>query len=131
MTRRTDRVNGLLRQEISYLISHELRDPRLSGVVSITQVETSSDLRHAKVFVSVLGEKEQKDKVLRGINSAMGFVRKELKGRLSLRYVPELQFALDETLDEAEHIFRLMNSLQTFPDEPPPAQGSIRETSEG
>lgn len=113
MTRRTDRINGLLRQEISKLLSHELNDPRLSGVVSITQVETSTDLRHARVYVSVLGDQQEKNTVLSGINSATRFMRRELGERLTIRYVPELSFVLDESLDEAERIFNLMDSLGT------------------
>ena len=113
MTRRTDRINGLLRQEISKLLSHELNDPRLSGVVSITQVETSTDLRRARVYVSVLGDQQEKNTVLSGINSATRFMRRELGERLTIRYVPELSFVLDESLDEAERIFNLMDSLGT------------------
>ncbi len=113
MTRRTDRINGLLRQEISKLLSHELNDPRLSGVVSITQVETSTDLRHARVYVSVLGDQQEKNTVLSGINSATRFMRRELGERLTIRYVPELSFVLDESLDESERIFNLMDSLAT------------------
>ena len=111
MTRRTDRINGLLRQEISKLLSHELNDPRLSGVVSITQVETSSDLRRARVYVSVLGDQQVKNTVLSGINSATGFMRRELGGRLTLKYIPELSFVLDESLDEAQQIFNVMDHL--------------------
>ena len=111
MTRRTERVNGLLRREISQLLSHELNDPRLSGVVSITRVETSTDLGHARVFVSVLGSDKEKQKVLRGVNSATGFMWKELRDRLSLRSMPELQFVLDESIEEAERIFELMDRL--------------------
>ena len=111
MTRRTDRVNGLLRQEISNLLSRELNDPRLSGVVSITRVKTSSDLRYATVYVSVMGKREEKDMALEGISSATGFMRRELRGRVSLRYIPELKFILDESLDNAERIFGLMDSI--------------------
>ena len=111
MTRRTDRVNGLLRQEISNLLSRELNDPRLSGVVSITQVKTSSDLRYATVYVSVMGKREEKDMALEGISSATGFMRRELRGRVSLRYIPELKFILDESLDNADRIFGLMDSI--------------------
>ncbi|MCE2462810.1 MAG: 30S ribosome-binding factor RbfA [Dehalococcoidia bacterium] len=113
MTRRTDRINGVLRQEISKLLSHELNDPRLSGVVSITQVETSTDLRRARVYVSVLGDQQEKNTVLSGINSATRFMRRELGERLTIRYVPELSFVLDESLDEAERIFNLMDNLGT------------------
>ena len=111
MSRRTDRINGLLRQEISQLLSRDLNDPRLSGVVSITRVETSSDLRVSRVYVSVLGGRQDKDSVLRGINSALGFIRREMRERLSLKYIPELKFSLDESMEEAEHIQKLMDRL--------------------
>ena len=115
MTRRTDRINGVLRQEISLLISRELRDPRLSGVVSITQVETSADLRFARVHVSVLGSSEQKQKVLQGIDSASNYMRKELGTRLYIRYVPKLSFVLDESLDKADRVYRLMDRISGDP----------------
>ncbi len=111
MSRRTERINGLLRQEISQLLSRELNDPRLSGVVSITRVETSADIGHARIYVSVLGSRDDKQTVLRGINSAAGFMRRELRDRLSLRYIPALNFILDESIEEAEHIFELMDKL--------------------
>ena len=111
MTRRTDRINGLLRQEISQLLSRDLKDPRLAGVVSITHVGTSADLRHAEVFVSVLGSREEKEIVLKGIDSATRFMRRELGDRLSLRYIPELKFILDESMEQAEHIFELMDRV--------------------
>ncbi len=113
MTRRVDRINGVLRQEISQLLARQLRDPRLSGVVSITQVETSSDLLNARVFVSVLGGKEEKDTVLRGINSAKGYVQRELGGRLPMRHVPRLTFLLDDSLDRADRVYDLINRLTT------------------
>ena len=109
MTRRTDRINGILRQEISLLLSRELNDPRLSGVVSITRVETSTDLTYARVFVSVLGNQAEKETVLSGINSAMGYMRRELRDRISLKYIPELKFILDYSIEEAEHIFKMMD----------------------
>ncbi len=131
MSRRTDRINGLLRQEISQMVARELNDPRLFGVVSITRVETTSDLRHARVFVSVLGKQEEKESVLQGINSAMGFMRKEMKARLSLKYIPELTFILDESMEEAEYIFKLMDrlSIDGESDEESPAR--IERTGPG
>jgi ribosome-binding factor A len=111
MTRRIDRINGLLRQEISYLLARELKDPRLSGLVSITQVETSVDLRHARVFVSVLGSREEKEAALRGLTSASGFLRRELRERLSLKYIPELKFVLDESIERAAQVLRIMKGL--------------------
>ena len=116
MSRRTDRINGLLRQEISRLLSRELNDPRLSGVVSITRVETSSDLRVSRVYVSVLGGSDDKDSVLKGISSAGGFIRREMRDRLSLKYIPDLRFTLDESMEEAQHVQRLMDRLSTTED---------------
>ena len=116
MSRRTDRINGLLRQEISRLLSRELNDPRLSGVVSITRVETSSDLRVSRVYVSVLGGSDDKDSVLKGISSAGGFIRREMRDRLSLKYIPDLRFSLDESMEEADHIQRLMDRLSSTED---------------
>ena len=86
-------------------------DPRLSGVVTITKVDTTTDLHHAQVYVSVLGDQARKQTVLKGINSATGFIRRELRGRLSLRHVPDLDFVLDESLEDAVHIFKLMDGL--------------------
>ena len=119
MTRRTERINELIRQEISQLLSRDLNDPRLSGVVTITQVKTSSDLRLATVYVSVLGDRAKEETVLSGVSSAAKYIRKELGLRLALRYVPELKFVLDETMNEAEHIYQLMEGLSTEEPESP------------
>jgi ribosome-binding factor A len=115
MTRRTDRINGILRQEISQLVSRDLNDPRLSGLVTITRVETSEDLHYAKVFVSIMGDREAKDTALQGMGSASGFIRRELRSRLTLKQVPELTYYLDESLDEAEHILKLMDKVGDGP----------------
>ncbi len=109
MTRRIDRINGLLRQEISDLISKELNDPRLGGVVSVTYVDTSVDLSHARVHVSVFAQQDRKETVLNGIRSGLGFIRRELRGRLRLRHIPTLELVLDESLDEASHISQLID----------------------
>lgn len=111
MTRRIERVNGLLRQELSQLISRSVKDPRLVGIITVTQVETSADLRHAKVFISVLGSHGQRETTIKGISSASGFMRKELGNRLSLKTIPHLTFFLDEGLEMAEHIYQLMDDL--------------------
>ena len=111
MRRRTQRVNELLRQEMSRVIQLELRDPRLHSLISITQVDTSEDLRHAKVHVSVLGDASRKDEALRGLDSAAGYIRKELGVALPLRYIPSLIFVLDESLEKSEAILGVINSV--------------------
>ena len=112
MTRRADRINGLLRQEISLLLSREIKDPRLNGIISITEVQTSPDLRSARVFVSVLGDQETKDAALDGIQSAASFLRRSLRDRLKLRYVPFLKFALDDSIEDADALLRVIDQLQ-------------------
>jgi ribosome-binding factor A len=115
MPRRVDRINGLLRQELSLLISRAVKDPRMSGVISITHVDTSSDLRSARVFVSVLGDDAAKQSTLQGIQSASSFLRWELRDRLALRYVPFMKFELDESIADADRLFRVMDQLQEDP----------------
>ncbi len=112
MPRRIDRVNQLLRQEISQLLSLQIKDPRLSGVISITRVSTSSDLQGAEVFLSVMGDAETKQTALDGIRSASTFLRRELRQRLTLRYTPFLKFVLDESYEEADHILGIMDRIK-------------------
>ena len=99
MTRRLDRVNVLLRQEISRVLSSELRDPRIASIVSVTRVDTSADLRHANVFVSVFGDQSEQRSTLKGLKSAAGFIHRNLRHTLKLRAVPSLRFQLDQSIE--------------------------------
>lgn len=121
MSRRVERINGLLRQEISQLLAREIKDPRLGGVISITQVQTASDLRSARVLVSVMGDQETRETALDGIQSAAAFLRRELRDRLKLRYVPFLKFALDDSMENADALLRLMDRLRAEPVDPDPS----------
>ncbi len=112
MPRRIDRVNELLREEISLLLARQIKDPRLDGVISITQVKTTNDLRNARVFISVMGDPAAKQSALAGIESAATYLRRELRDRLAMRYVPFLSFALDNTLEDADHMYRIMDQIQ-------------------
>ena len=111
MPRRLDRVNELLRTEISQLLARQIKDPRLSGVITVTRVSASNDLRTARVYISVMGDKETKRTALDGIQSAASFLRRELRGRVTMRHTPFLTFDLDESMDEADQILRLIDSL--------------------
>tara|TARA_B100001146_G_C16058718_1_gene381159 strand:- start:116 stop:514 length:399 start_codon:yes stop_codon:yes gene_type:complete len=111
MSRRADRINGLLRQELSQLILKGIKDPRLSGVVSITNVSVSPDLRNAKVYLSVLGGSDIKTEALAGMQSAASFLRRELRNSISLRYVPFLKFELDQSLEDSTHLLNILDSL--------------------
>lgn len=105
--RRTDRLNEQLKQEISLIIRGEVRDPRV-GLATITAVQTSPELDHAKVYVTSLGSEEEREEILSGLRSAAAFIRKELAQRLHMRRIPELHFEADRVLAEAMRIEQLL-----------------------
>lgn len=109
--RRIERVNGLLRQEISGLIASQVNDPRLRGLITITQVRTASDLRTARVYVSVMGNESVRQEALAGIQSSATYLRRELRNRVALRYVPFLRFVLDDAILEADRLMRIIDDL--------------------
>lgn len=111
MTHRIERVNSLIREEISELLQRQVKDPRLGDFIAITEVTTSPDLKHAKILVSQLGNLEERQKVLRGLASASGFFRSELAKRLKLRIVPELHFQWDDSIEYGDHIEQLINEV--------------------
>ena len=111
MSRRRERINDLLREEISELLQRQLRDPRLDSLMSITSVEISLDLKHAKVFVSVMDSEERKREALQALESASGFLRRELKKRLSLRYIPSLIFERDDSIERGAHLLELIRKV--------------------
>jgi ribosome-binding factor A len=113
--KRLDRVNQLLKEEISTLLHRELKDPRL-GFVSVTEVEVSKDLRTAKVFVSVLGDERQWQASLGALVRARGFVHRWLRQHLDLRVIPEVEFRADRSLEHAARIQALLRDLH--PGEP-------------
>jgi len=110
MTRRTERTNELIKREISKLLEREVNDPRLSGLISITEVSLSVDLKHAKVFVSVLAD-ENKKEVLEGFNTASGFLRRELASHLKMRYAPQLSFHYDDSIERGTRLLKLMEEV--------------------
>ena len=112
MSRRVERINEQLRQEISQLLLRQIKDPRLGGVISVTRVNTSGDLRSAHVLLSVMGDNATKQSALEGVQSAAAFIRRELRDRLALRYVPFLTFVLDDSLEEGENLLRIMDGLR-------------------
>lgn len=127
MPRRVDRINVVLREEISQLLSRQIKDPRLRGVISITHVITARDLRTAEVYVSVMGDEETKRLALDGIQSAATFLRRELRDRLTLRHTPFLKFSLDESLEQADQVLHLMDQINEDHEdhhEPGPSDGA-------
>ncbi len=111
-SRRVERLNEQFRAEISELIRRELRDPGLTGLVSITTVDLSPDLRHARVYFSALGGEEERRRALAALQRAAGYLRHELAGRLTLRHVPELLFRPDTSLERGERIMGLLREIR-------------------
>ena len=107
---RIGRINEEIQRELAALL-RTVKDPRVHGLVSITHVDTTPDLRSAKVFVSVLNQQDGKE-VIRGLKSAGGYLRRELGRALSLRYTPELLFQEDDSIDKGTHILKLLNDIE-------------------
>jgi ribosome-binding factor A len=113
MARRIERVSSLMRHEISELLQREVKDPRLSKFVAVTEVSTSPDLRYAKVFVSCLGSEEEKKEMLKGLEAAANFLRNQLAKRLRLRRIPELSFHWDDSIERGSRLLQLIDELST------------------
>ncbi len=120
MSERTARVDELLREEISAIVAREVDDPRV-GFVTITGVEVTPDLRHATVWVSIIGPEQERRQSMRALSGAMPFVRGRL-GRLRLKRIPELHAREDDTSQRGTRILRILDELEQgtpVPDEPP------------
>lgn len=115
---RREKLQELFKEEASAILQRQLRDPRI-GFVSVTEVELSGDLRHAKIFVSVLGDEEAKRRTMEALARAAGFVRSELGRRVTLRHTPEVLFRLDESIERGTRVVALLREVapQATPDE--------------
>ena len=118
-TRRQSRVNDLLREELSDLLLREVKDPRLTAVTTITKVEVSPDLRSARVYVSTLGDEELKKQTMEGMEAAASFLRRGLKSRLALRYIPFLKFLRDNSMENSARLLALIQESSASSEENP------------
>lgn len=111
MSHRIERVNTIIRREISELIQNELRDPRLDDFVTVTEVDTSPDLKFAKIYVSTMTGQQEKQKILGALKSAAGHLRSMLASKINLRYTPELHFLWDNSIEHGDKILRLIDEV--------------------
>jgi ribosome-binding factor A len=109
---RVKRLNSLLKRIISEVISKDVRNPNVSKFLSVTNVEITSDLHFAKVLISVLGSKEEKEKTIEALNSASVFIRISASKKIVIRHFPELSFKLDSSVDEHLHIDKILKDLE-------------------
>ena len=110
MSRRTRQVGEFLREELTDIIRREVKDPRI-GFMSITRVDVTPDLRHAAVYISVLGTDDERVETLTALWSASGFIRHHLKPRLRMRQIPDLEFRDDRSMEHAEQIARTLREI--------------------
>lgn len=111
MTQRTNRIDELLRQEIGGIIARDVADPRI-GFATITKVETTPDLRHAKVWVSVIGQQKERAATISALGRAMPFVRRELGRTLRIKRIPDLHVQLDDTAERGTRVLHLLQELE-------------------
>jgi len=108
---RPERVQEALRQEISTIVHNHIKDPRI-GFLTITKVELTKDLRYAKVYFSVLGDEKDKKRALHGLNSAKGYIKGHVGDKIKLRFMPELDFRIDNTFEQIKEIKDLLNRVK-------------------
>jgi ribosome-binding factor A len=107
------RVEEEIKREVARMIQDEVKDPRISGLISVTHVEVAKDYRKAKIYVSCLAESKDKQIVFKSLERANGFIRSELASRLSLRFVPEIEFRMDNSIEYGAKISKLISELET------------------
>ena len=113
---RPSRVAEEIKKEVSIIIPREIKDPRV-GFVTVTGVEVTNDLSYAKIFVSVLGGREEEERTLGALNNAKGLVRSEIGKRIRLRVTPEITFVIDRSLEKAARIGELLSQVKKEEDE--------------
>jgi ribosome-binding factor A len=111
VVKRTDRLNSLLKEVISEVIRREVRNPHVTELITVTRVQISKDLRHAKVFISVIGSEQDKIETIEALNSAAGFIAVQSSQKVVMRYFPELRFKLDDSVEKHMRIEELLNKI--------------------
>lgn len=107
---RMDKINEELKRELSVIIDNNVKNPNITGMISVTKVKTSPDLKYAKVYISLLNCKNKKD-TLDGLKSASGFMRSEIAKRINLRYTPEISFEIDDSMEYGNRIDNILKEI--------------------
>ena len=105
------RINGEVQKELSSIIRGEIKDPRIHPMTSVMAVEVAPDLKTCKAYISVLGNQEAKEATIRGLNSAEGYIRRQLARNLNLRNTPEIRFILDESIEYGVNMSKLIDEV--------------------
>jgi ribosome-binding factor A len=116
MSYRIERINHLIRQEISELLQRQVKDPRLGNFIAVTDVVTSTDLKTSRIYISHFGSETEKKDTMTAITAATGFFRKELAKRLKLRHVPEISFHWDDSIEHGAHMEEVIDRITSEKD---------------
>lgn len=109
--KRLNRISGEVKRVVSDLIQREIKDPRINPFTSVTRVEVTNDLSYANIYISVMGNEEDKENTLAGLKSAKGFIRREIGNRIDLRHAPEPVFHIDESIEHSLYISKLIDRI--------------------
>lgn len=109
---RTVRLSEEIRKIVSQIIQNDMKDPRIPILTTVTRVDVTKDLRYAKAYVSVFGDKEAKIKCIEGLKSASGYIRREVASKIKVRYTPEIIFEIDESLEYGLHINKILSDIK-------------------
>ena len=118
------RINGEVQKELSTIIRNEIKDPRIHPMTSVMAVEVAPDLKTCKAYISVLGEKEAKEATIKGLNSAEGYIRRQLAKNLNLRNTPEIRFILDESIEYGVNMSKCQSLSMMLPKRTTPTDRS-------
>lgn len=127
--KRTDRLNSLLKEVISEVIRKEVRNPHVNELLTVTRVQITPDLRHAKVYISVIGDETDKIATLEALNSAAGFIAVQSSRKVVMRYFPELKFKLDDSVEKHMRIEEIMKALASEREKRKPDDDELEGTS--
>lgn len=127
--KRTDRLNSLLKEVISEVIKRDVRNPHVTELVTVTRVNISKDLRHAKVFISVIGTEQDKIETINALNSAAGFIAVQSSQKVVMRYFPELTFRLDDSVEKHMRIEELLSKISKERETRPPPIEDDKDSS--
>jgi ribosome-binding factor A len=128
--RRRERLASVIEEVVSELLQREIKDPRFSGMTTITRVEVAADVRQARIFVSIMGDEAERRSTMKALEHASGFVRSKLAEELTIRHTPAISFQLDRSLEEGDRVLALMSQVAavtpqapTVPDAPEAGAG--------
>ena len=114
---RNIRISEEIKREVSDIIQNELKDPRVTGLISVTKATVTNDMRYAKVYVSIMASPDEQKSILQGLKNAAGFIRKEVGQRINIRYTPEIIFELDNSIEYGIKISKILKQISTDKEE--------------